>query len=386
MNFVDVIFFQATIAPDKLALIAHGSVIPYSRFWHGVLSAQQRLVAIGVTEGQTVALNIGHPIDHLVMAAALYRMKVASATVNGAIDTYLDRVPFDLVLSDAIAPAVAAKQPNAKFVLVDPKWFQDQITFSIAQRMSSRRDPADWVCRITCYPDGTALPPIVRTTSRALEGQLLSYTLGAPPDWDRMISMAGLYSAAGFLHAISALWLGRTVCFADAKTIRTITVTHKHHYLVAQAADAEPLLRLQETDFIPLHCLRAACLEGQSAGASMRERARATICSNLQVRYSHPEVGIVAYGDASRLQGIEGAMGYVAPWADLQIVDSQGAPVAPDKEGTLRLRPSRRLLPGMARSDTDVSRAAEPDDGWIYPGQRARLTPDNLLVITGAAA
>ncbi|MDT9091888.1 hypothetical protein, partial [Escherichia coli] len=72
-------------------------------------------------------------------------------------------------------------------------WFKDQVTFSVAQRTRSSRDPnTDWVCRITCFGDDPRLPTVARTTSRALEAQLTSYCLAVFPDWERMISAVGL--------------------------------------------------------------------------------------------------------------------------------------------------------------------------------------------------
>ena len=51
MNCIDVIFFQAEIAPEKLAMVAQGFVVSYGRLAHGIVSAQRRLVAAGLTEG-----------------------------------------------------------------------------------------------------------------------------------------------------------------------------------------------------------------------------------------------------------------------------------------------------------------------------------------------
>ncbi len=209
MNFLDVIFFQADVAPQKLALVAYGSVTPYGRLARGILSAQQRLLAIGLEPGQTVGLHVGHPIDHLVFACALYRMKVACASITHDADLYFDHVPFDLVLADTVLPTLSAKQPQAKIVLVDPSWFQDQIQFSVAQRSTGRRQAApDWISRITCLIEGRAAPVVLKTTARALEGRLLAYCLSAPPNWERMITVSGVQTDSGFIQALSALWLG----------------------------------------------------------------------------------------------------------------------------------------------------------------------------------
>jgi hypothetical protein len=55
----------------------------------------------------------------------------------------------------------------------------------------------------------------------------------------------------------------------------------------------------------------------------------------------------------------------------VQVLGPDGGPVAPEQEGDLRLRD---------RGDqTGVKPSA--DAGWIYPGQRARLMKNNVLVI-----
>jgi hypothetical protein len=380
VNFVDVIFFQAEIAPEKLALVAHGSVIPYGRFARGILSAQQRLTAIGLKEGQTVGLHIAHPIDHLVIACALYRMKVASASITNVVDLYLEHVPFDAVLADIVLPTVSTKQPQAKMVLVDPSWFQDKIEFSVKERTTSRRDPAPgWVSRITCFRDGTTLTPVVKTTSASLEAQLLSYCISAPPRWDRMITVAGLHADTGFIQALSALWLGRSVCLADLPTARGLISIYKHDYLVMTADDVESFVRAQETQFVALPGLRAACIEGRGWTASTINRALATISLNLLLRYSHPDIGIIAYGDAARIKQVGGAVGFVAPWIEAQVVDAVRTPLAAEKEGELRVRLRDGGLSVAASAPRDKT------DGWIYPQQRARLTGANLLVVTGPA-
>ena len=385
MNLTDVITFQAELAPDKLALVAHGSIIPYNRFVHGILSAQQRLLAIGVRAGQTVALSITHPIDHMVFACALYRMRVASASITSSADTYLDRVPFDMVLSDKILTTVAIKQPTARFLLVEPSWFQDKIDFNVGQRSSSRREALDWVARVICYPERPGFPSVVKTTAQALEEQLMSYCLTAPANWDRMISVAGVQTNTGFIQILSALWLGRSVCLTDVKNARSLSNLYRHDYLVVSSEDVETLLRLQEVEFEAMKALRAACFEGRANSASAMTRGLATISSNLLVRYVHPEAGIIAYGDANRFRTIDGAAGFIAPWADIQVAGQDGAPLPQGREGNLRFRVRDRLLPkGTVQGDAEGPQEAA--GGWIDLQQRGKVSVDNLLVVTGASA
>lgn len=373
MNWTDVIFFHAEITPEKLAIVAHGAVCPYGRLAHGIVSTQRRLEAAGVTAGQTAALHIGHPIDHFIAACALYRLKVATASINSAPEAYLDHVPFDLVLTDTMNPVVGLKQPSAKIFLLDTSWFKDQVTFSVAERTSAASN-LDWTCRVNCFPGEARLPRAVKTTARSLEAQVVTYAMSAFPDWERMISIAPLETPAGFLAGITALWHGRTVLFANSGSARGLTTLHQYHYFVGTTRELEALLTLQETGYAPMRPLRGAWIEGRQFTPTLLDKCLATISSNTILSYSHPQIGIIAYGGAARLKEVPGAAGFVAPWTEVEAVDDGLSPLPKGREGELRFR----------NRDTGASPTNEgaARDEWIYPGQRGRITTNNLLVIS----
>jgi hypothetical protein len=249
------------------------------------------------------------------------------------------------------------------------------VTFSVAERTRSSRDPnPDWVCRITCLPEETRLPTVVKTTSRALEAQLMTCCLAASPDWERMISVVGLNTLPGLLHGLSALWLGRTVCFADTAIARNLIAVYKHHYLVATVQQLDPLLTLQATAYIALPALRSAHVAGQRFAPGMVARCLETISSNTVLSYTHPTLGIIAYGATARLKDVAGAVGFVAPWVEVQVVGEGRAPLGAEQEGELRFR-DRGDQSGRPNYAAD-------DGGWIYPGQRARLMRNRLLVVS----
>jgi acyl-coenzyme A synthetase/AMP-(fatty) acid ligase len=371
MKCLDVIFFQAELAPEKLAIIAHGHVVSFGKLAHGIVSAQRRFAAAGISEGHTVGLNIAHPIDHLILICALYRLRAASASISTALDAYLDHVPFDAVLTDSINPLVSQKQPAAKLYLVDTSWFTSKVTFSVAERTGAKRDPdPDWVCRVTCFPDDPR-QPVIKTTSRALEAQLTTCCLAALPDKERMISVVPLHTLAGLLQGLTTLWLGRTLCLADAAIVRKLIVAYKHHYLVAATQDLDPILTQQANDFMALPALRGAYVAGQRFPSAMISKCLETVSSNTMLSYTDPAIGIVAYGPAGRVRHVNGGVGFVVPWVEVQVLGNDGAPVGPEQEGELRFRD---------RGDQTGVKPSE-DSGWIYPGQRARLMNDNLLAI-----
>jgi hypothetical protein len=227
------------------------------------------------------------------------------------------------------------------------------------------------------------VPTVVRTTARALEAQLTTYCLAASPDWERMISVVTLGSLSGFLQGLAALWLGRTVCFAEAAFARNIILAFRHHYLVATTQDIDPILTQQATSYAVLPSLRGAYLAGQRFAPGTVARCLETISSNTILSYTHPMLGIIAYGAAARIKDVEGAVGFVAPWVEVQVVsevvgDGAGndrAPLVAEQDGELRFR-DRGDQTGVAPPAFDAQ-----DAGWIYPGQRGRLMKNNLLVV-----
>ena len=77
---------------------------------------------------------------------------------------------------------------------------------------------------------------------------------------------------------------------------------------------------------------------------------------------------------------IEGATGYVAPWAELEIVDVDDRPLPAGAEGLVRIRATCQGAP------YPPERAAENAsfrDGWFYPGDLGRYGDDGLLILTG---
>jgi hypothetical protein len=370
MNCIDVIFFQADLAPEKLAIVTQGTAIPYGRLARGIASAQRRLEAAGLRAGHVVGLHVVHPIDHFVFACALYRMKVASATITAETGAYLDNAAFEAVLADNTE--IVARKPKSRIIFVDTTWFQDKVEFDVAMRSHGRRgaDP-DWVCRLEWFPGDPDRPErlaaAVAITAEALEARLLAYMLALSPDWERMISIMPPESNASFMLGLAALSQGRSICYANGDIARDLIVTYKHHYLAGLAKDVYALAAAQEADYIPLPALRGAYVEGTRFPPSLVKLCLSNISPNTILSYADPAAGILAFGAAGRLKETPGAAGFVAPWAEAEITGGNGGAVAAGQEGDLRFRRKHRAGGG----------------DWIRPGQRARLLKNNLLVIGG---
>ena len=77
---------------------------------------------------------------------------------------------------------------------------------------------------------------------------------------------------------------------------------------------------------------------------------------------------------------LPGAVGFVLPGINVQIVDEGGVPLPRGKEGIIRINSeygAREYL------DDPEESARVFRDGWFYPGDLGYLTEQNMLVISG---
>jgi hypothetical protein len=372
VNLVDVVLFQATLSPDTLAMVVQGSVVPYGRLAPGIISAQQRLKAIGLKEGDIVALNIAHPIDHIVFACALYRMRITAACLEPN-DPCFDQLECTAVLSDSANALIGIKQPSARVVIVNATWFQDQAELSVRDRSQSFHDPnPDWICRLSRDP-GAATPTLVKQTARSFEAHIQACCVMAPPHWERMISIIPAQSNAGAAHAMSALYLGRTICFSDVGNVRQIAALYKHHYLVGTSHEMSLLAASQRTQYIPLPSLRGLLVEGQTPVDAGTRTGLNALCANAWYVYSHPQIGPVTLGNLNQMGNVEGAVGYVAPWCEVEITGHSGEHMPEGEPGILKMR---------RRRETTSSSVPMLEEEWcIVPQQQARFASGGLLAM-----
>jgi acyl-coenzyme A synthetase/AMP-(fatty) acid ligase len=83
------------------------------------------------------------------------------------------------------------------------------------------------------------------------------------------------------------------------------------------------------------------------------------------------------------IEDIPGAVGFLHPGVQAQVVDEADRPLPSGAEGLLRVR-----TPGQAlgyRNDP-VATARHFRDGWFYPGDVGRITAEGLLIVTGRAS
>ena len=150
--------------------------------------------------------------------------------------------------------------------------------------------------------------------------------------------------------------------------------TYDIDLIIASPQQALTLAEIQEkvTRF-PLAGLKTLRLGGAVIAREGIERIRNHLCRNIVIAYSSTEAGTVATAPFDMIAHIPGAVGFVIPEAEVEIVDATDQVLPIGSEGFVRLRSKQFVLNfGVENLNT-----------WFYPGDFGWLTDGGVLCIAG---
>jgi acyl-coenzyme A synthetase/AMP-(fatty) acid ligase len=372
IDLVDMIFFHADAAPEKPAVITGEVILSYAMLRRGILSVEKRLRWHRLTRGHCVALSGMAAIGHVTLICALHRSGITSASL----DDPRASLGGDLEV-DAHLTAVPTTDAPVRTITVDDAWFNDA---DIDPAVAPAADDRD-LCRFILSSGTTGRAKIIGLSYAAVRERLISYAVRvSTPSWDRVVCMPGLSTNYGYSFAITALWLGRTICFTYDTTARQAILTNQAELLVASTHQITALVKEQEEQFFRLDSLRAVHIGGSVAYAPLQARIRLLVCSNLFCGYGSTEGGTVAYSPAEAIYGMDRTVGVVTPWVDVEVFNEGDRVEDYGREGQIRLRAL-----GQGHRYTKVAPQANEADmsEWFYPGDQGVLYRNGLLAITG---
>jgi acyl-coenzyme A synthetase/AMP-(fatty) acid ligase len=370
MHVVDMVFHWARIDPHRPAIVLPELVTTFAGLADAVDSISSRIDQLGLDPREPVATAIGNPALAVAMVFALMRSGFGVALANRALIKHLQPNGVRNLIYD-VEGFVASGGRNIRF---DNSWLP---AASSANRPWRRRPVGD--VDIVFFTSGTTgLPKKFVQTRRGFEHRVASQRTTVSAMRQSALIAPGLASAFGFSRVCEILHAGRTACIAATPDAMLYLIgLHRIDTLIASPQQALALAALKEDrPERQVGTLQAVLLAGANIGREGLRRIRVALCRNVINEYASTEAGLAALAPFDLIDGVPGAVGFVVPWAEVEIVDEAGASLPAGQEGMIRYRTPQFLANIMANDGAAT-------DQWFYPGDIGSLTDDGILCLAG---
>lgn len=367
---VSYIGYHAATAPAQIAIVESGRQVTYRDFYRDIRKMTGALREVGVTAGETVAVEITGFYRHWVILLACEALGAGTMSYNQSETAALgDR----FAALDRVICSTDAAPDGAKQVLVaDHDWLT-----AVGQRPLEEMPPSiaidpDAPVRIIKSFGTTGVLQLMVHTGRVHDYWLRQFRFRTNMDnRSRYLLTAGFGIQAFHVHATSCIRMGGTCICGNPNEIATDIERYRITHATFLPAQLEQLLRGHGA--LPLEPrLRQIFTIGAPAAKSIRDRTRQILAEEISESYGTNETGGVSNVD-------EGGVGTVFPGVEVQVLDDHGNPVFGAK-GEIRLR-SAGVVQGYL--DDPATTAQMFRDGWFYPGDIGQLYDPHRLSLAG---
>jgi acyl-coenzyme A synthetase/AMP-(fatty) acid ligase len=379
VNIVDPILYQCRINAEQPAICAPGTnleAMTYAQFEFMLNALTHAVLALGFQRGQVVGVLIGNKILHVVLSLALARIGVVTVSCRGR------SLPKELGAAAVMTETAGPFANVDRVILVDREWTRgdgarlDDVQFATK---------GDDLCRIILTSGSTGLAKgVAFSHSKMLEKNArLDYTrLDRWPRSARMFCDLGLSSSLGFYYVLYMLSRGGMIMFLGEDTVGTLKALNLFgmENMATSPYGLAEYLKFYEAE-PAFHCnFDHVLVAGGALTKQLAARTWARMSPNLITTYGAAETGAVASGDARITTEVPGAVGFILPQAEAEIVDEADRPLPRGKEGVVRVRTAQAAESYFGDPGTS---ARHFRNGWFYPGDFGYLREDNLLVVGG---
>jgi acyl-CoA synthetase (AMP-forming)/AMP-acid ligase II len=375
MNIVEPILFQARLNPQGIAICTPGTAaesINYGRLASLTNNIGQAAGSLGLSRGSVVSIDVADRIFHTAIALGL--MRVGIVTVSAPVADLPRELGIQAIITDRPRRAV-----ETRVITADPLWTVGESK----PLLVPPPDPANDVCRIIITPGNASLGTSIAFTHANMLGRVARDAHGSGNRFSRSSRLycdLGIESEPGFRRMIGMLCRGGTIyLFGDSmESLLQAFDLHKVQCMIVAPPRLTEYVTLFEMHTIFQSGFDHILAEGGSLPAGLSERVRARLTPNLFCAYGPAETGIVALAPAQLIEGIPGAVGFLTPGAEVEVVDEADNVLAAGKEGFVRLR-TPQIVSAHIGAPEASARAFR--DGWFYPGDVGRVTADRMLIL-----
>lgn len=376
MRILDSIFLHAAAEPLKPAMALVDRIVTYDMLARGVLAVEQRARMARVKPGDVVVVALTSPIRHMIVTLALLRLGAISVSVAEPESPGALQLDPDWALIEDYEDVTDRKRA----LLVADDWFHG-FSGEIWSAPPAHVFDDDDVCRLILSSGSTGAPKPLAFTPRIIADRLYTrIALNADCGAERSLIAPGLQSQMGWLGALATLTTGGLALFAlTAETTLQMIDVYGVSNLVATANQMRDLLAFKDRQDFPTPSLRAVQIGGGLVSDALMRRLESRFCNRILCRYGSTETGVVAYASGRALAGLEGAVGFVAPWAGVEVLDENDAPSPRGAEGRLRVRTASLARPWTR----EMSHMPADTGAWFDPGDLGRIDERGVMYVSG---
>jgi long-chain acyl-CoA synthetase len=378
MNVVEPILFQCKLNPLRTAIYVPGSPlgpVTYGMLGEIIHNVARGTIKSGIAPSNVVATFITDAALHVAFTLGLMHAGVTTLSLRQP--RLVEGISADVVLTD-VPDRFAG---DATILTLDRSWLEGD-----GAPVPSRGGDKD-ICRIILTSGSTGLAKGVAFSHRIAAARNFHYMYSKgsqPAHCARFFCDLGLATSPGFSYAMSLLSRGATLFFLGREPhdiLQTLDL-YKIQGMATSPYGLGEFLKYFEADSAFETSFDHIICQGAMLSPQLSKRARARMCQNLYSSYGSTETSTVAFGPATVLEHIPGAVGYVQPGVTIEAVDPSDQVLPQLQDGVLRIRTE---LMGTGYVGDLESTKEYFRHGYFYSGDIGHLTSEGLLVITGRA-
>ncbi|TCK21137.1 class I adenylate-forming enzyme family protein [Pseudonocardia endophytica] len=390
--------------PDREMFAFEGRRVTYGEFERWTRAAASELVRAGVRPGDRVLVQLANCLEALVVQIAAFRAGAVDVPVvpiyrqhemrqiladcrPAAVCTAAalgDRAPVDEL--DALLDELGLRPP-VKWLVGGAKDGWDSVPGPDGATVELPDPAPPEAPALLLYTSGTtAAPKGALLSSRAVVAHMVNFrdVLGAG---EHTVTLAAtpLSHLGGFVAAVvfPAFLGGRSVIMTGWRPDEAMQVLADERVTLMMGATVflADMVSRYEQGPPGEHRLGVYAAAGAAVAPELVDRA-AAVGVNVVRAYGMTETAGVlsAASSADPLWRRRAWDGRLLRGMEMQVVDDDGALVAPGELGRFRIRGPQLLT---AYTDPVVSAAQIDDDGWFYPGDVGRVDDEGWVQMAG---
>jgi acyl-coenzyme A synthetase/AMP-(fatty) acid ligase len=371
MHIVDLVYYWARTIPLHPAVIEPEGVITYASLAHAIELSAEHFGRNILDRSKPVAVSIPTASKMLVAILGLLRARFDVVVASRAELKHLASVNADTLICEHDG----ARLEGGDNIVFENSW----LMAGTAADKQPKPPPQSRTTggNIMCFTSGTTgRPKVVVCPPRSWQQRVLFPLNSVYSEYKRMLVVPGLSTSWGISRVYEALHFGRTVCLAPpSAAMLAMAGTYEADTMLVSPQQALMLADLQEK--VTHYSLPALKTVQLGASAITRDgilRIKKHLCREVVIIYGSTEAGVVAAAPYDMMADVPGAVGFILPGVDVEIVDDLDRLLPAGREGFVRVR-SPVLFENLA--------AAQTPPGWFYPGDIGWINPNGLLCIVG---